>query len=181
MDPDILALINDSQDAWLAEVPEWTSSQGDELMPSDDEKDLLFAAQRVELYELFLKQRSIITIKKQDVLRVARALIVTKAFVDQDPDHKYISRGTSGQQRYLAYVLQRKSGIPYGSHGLRNIQQMQDYLGARGYQIIIFEGMFESLWYRDGTYDAMPKKLFLLKIDQHFHGVRSVPRALKVF
>ena len=48
MDPYIRALMDDSLDSWLAEVPEWTSSQGDELMPSDDEADLLIAARRAE-------------------------------------------------------------------------------------------------------------------------------------
>ena len=32
MDPYILALMNDSLDSWLADVPDWTSSQGEELM-----------------------------------------------------------------------------------------------------------------------------------------------------
>ena len=36
MDPYILALMNDSLDSWLADVPDWTSSQGEELMESDD-------------------------------------------------------------------------------------------------------------------------------------------------
>ena len=151
-------------------------------MDSDDEKDLVSAAQRVEVEEQLLKKkRWIITIKKQDVLRVARALVATKAVVDQDPEHKYMSQGTSRQQELRAHMFYGQSGIPYGSRSLRNIQQMQDYLGPHGYQIIIFEGMFQSLWFRDRTYKALSKKLFLLKIDQHFHGVRRVPSCFKDF
>ena len=44
MDPYILALMDNSTDAWLADVPDWSSSQGDELMNSDDENDLLIAS-----------------------------------------------------------------------------------------------------------------------------------------
>ena len=48
MDPFILALMNDSLDSWMAEVPDWSASQGDELMESEDESDLLIAARRAD-------------------------------------------------------------------------------------------------------------------------------------
>ena len=48
MDPYILALMNDLLDSWLADVPDWTSSQGEELMDSDDENKLLIAARRAD-------------------------------------------------------------------------------------------------------------------------------------
>ena len=49
MDPYIRALIeNDGLEEVLAEVQEWTVSQGEELMDSDDELDLLAASRRAD-------------------------------------------------------------------------------------------------------------------------------------
>ena len=52
---------------------------------------------------------------------------------------------------------------------------MQDHLGPQGYQIKIYEGVCGALWYCDPSFDSAPKKLCLLKVQQHFHGLRSVP------
>ena len=46
MDPYILALMNDSLDSFLEDETEWTPSQGEELMDSDDETDLLIASRQ---------------------------------------------------------------------------------------------------------------------------------------
>ena len=333
MDPYILALMNDSLDAWLAKVPDWTSSQGDELMESDDENDLLIAARRADQqggnplfavnmqrvraprsfhrgvvlqmqvrfsleqlrppngeyqgeavaeafhqglinfirdprngitnpddysmsmaihhstgthtwtscprvpltewiqgspltrqwleklakqlnsaesfdaasgeffaelsffktqqrggrpakgkpgnksFEQLLKKRTVITIKNKDELCFARALVSTKAFVDQDPQYRTIFLGC-GLQGHLAYQLHQQSGVPEGACGFPEIQKMQEYLGPQGYQIKIFEGICGALWYRDEAFDSAPKKLCLLKVEQHFHGLRSVPALL---
>ena len=335
MDPFILALMNDSLDGWLTDVPDWTSSQGDELMASDDENDLLIAARRAEQqggnplfavnmqrvraprsfhrgvvlqmqvrfaleqlrppngeyqgeavaeafhqglinfirdprngitnpddysmsmaihhstgthtwtscprvpltewiqgspltrqwleklakqlnsaesfdaasgdffaelsffkteqrggrpaknkpgnnsFEQLLKKRTVIHIKNKDELCLARALVSVKAFVDEDPEYETISKGC-GQQGHRAYQLHQQSGVPEGPCGLPEIQQMQDYLGPQGYQIKIFEGICGALWYCDESYDAAPKKLCLLKVEQHFHGLRSVPALLNI-
>ena len=48
MDPFIRALMEDGLDSLLEEIPEWTASQGDELMESEDESDLLIAARRAD-------------------------------------------------------------------------------------------------------------------------------------
>ena len=333
MDPYILALMNDSLDSWLAEVPDWTSSQGDELMSPEDESDLLIAARRAEQqggnplfavnmqrvraprsfhrgvavqiqvrfsleqlrppngeyqgeavaeafhqglvnfirdlrngianpdeysmsmaihhntgthtwtscprvalrewlegspltrqwleklakqlnsaesfnassseffaelsffktqqrggrpaknkpgnksFEQLLKKKSIITIKNKDELCLARALVSTKAYVDQDPQCENIVKGR-GVQGHLAYKLHQEAKVPEGLCGLPEIQKMQNHLGPEGYQIKIFEGICGALWFCDDTYDSSPKKLCLLKVEEHFHGVRSVPALL---
>ena len=48
MDPYIRALMNDGLDSLLEEIPDWTASQGEELMDSEDESDLLIAARRAD-------------------------------------------------------------------------------------------------------------------------------------
>ena len=46
MDPYIRALMEDGLEEVLADELEWTASQGERLMDSDDEPDLLSAARR---------------------------------------------------------------------------------------------------------------------------------------
>ena len=48
MDPYIRAIMNDGLDSLLEEIPDWTASQGEELMESEDESDLLIAARRAD-------------------------------------------------------------------------------------------------------------------------------------
>ena len=43
MDPYIRALMEDGLDSLLEEIPDWTASQGEELIDSEDESDLLIA------------------------------------------------------------------------------------------------------------------------------------------
>ena len=128
-------------------------------------------------FEQLLKKRSVITIKNKDELCFARALVCTKAFVDQDPQYQNISRGR-GMQGHLTYKLHQETGVPEGLCGLPEIQRMQDHLGRQGYQIKIFEGVCGALWYCDPSFDSAPKKLCLLKVEQHFHGLQSVPALL---
>ena len=48
MDPYIHALMNDGLDSLLEEIPDWTTSQGEELKDSEDDSDLLIAARRAD-------------------------------------------------------------------------------------------------------------------------------------
>ena len=48
MDPYIRALMNDGLDYLFEEIPDWTASQGEELMDSEDESNLLIAARRAD-------------------------------------------------------------------------------------------------------------------------------------
>ena len=48
MDPYIRALMEDGLDSLLEEIPDWTVSQGEELIDSEDESDLLIAARRAD-------------------------------------------------------------------------------------------------------------------------------------
>ena len=128
-------------------------------------------------FEQLLAKRYVIITKNKDDLCFARALVSTKAYVDQDPRYENISQGR-GQQGHLAYMLHQETGVPEGPCGLPEIQRIQEHLGPQGYQIKIFEGVCGALWYHDETFDSAPKKLCLLKVEHHFHGLRSVPALL---
>ena len=124
-------------------------------------------------YEQMLKkEKDIVTIKNEDELCAARAIVTMKALADQDPQYENIKRGR-GQQGYLAHKLHRDSGVPEGPCGLEQVKQIQQFMGPT-YQIQVFEAMQGLLWYKDRVYDAAPKKIILLKVENHFHGVTSI-------
>ena len=126
-----------------------------------------------------LKKKSIITVKNTDNLCLARAIVTTKALVDKDPDLHYANlRKGRPIQEILAKQLHRDAGIPEGTCGLPEVQQMRDYLFPLGYQIKVFEGQNGALWFNMEEFDSAPKKLCLLKTNSHFHGIQSVPAFL---
>ena len=107
-------------------------------------------------FEQLLAKRYVIIIKNKDDLCFARALVSTKAYVDQDPGYENISQGR-GQQEHLAYMLHQETGVPEGPCGLPEIQRIQEHLGPQGYQIKIYEGVCGALWYHDETFDSARK------------------------
>ena len=126
-----------------------------------------------------LQKKSVITVKNTDNLCLARALVTMKELVDGDPDKQFVNlrRGRPIQER-MAKLLHRDAGVPEGTCGYKEIQQFQDYLGELGYQIKIFLGQNGALWFHNEEFDEKPKKLFLVKVEDHFHGVTSVPALL---
>ena len=128
-------------------------------------------------FDQLLKKKSVITIKNMDELCLARALVSTKAYVDNDPQYQNISKGC-GMQGHLAHMLHEESGVPKGTCGYPEVRKMQEHLLPQGYQIKVFEGSRGILWFNEEKFDSAPKKLCLLKNDQHFHGLRSVPALL---
>lgn len=177
MDPAIQTLMDGSLDGWLADVPDWTPSQGEQLMDTIDENEMEIAAKNAERYYQLLKKRSVIKTKSLDELCLARALVSAKAYVDKDRWYLAISTGQPAQEQ-AAQRLHEESGVPKGICGYREVQKMQEHLFPQGYQIKVFEGTRSALWYCDPKFESAPKKLYLLKIGEHFHGIRSVPPVL---
>ena len=123
-----------------------------------------------------LKKKSIISVKNTDNLCLARALVTMKELVDEDPDKQYANlRDGRPIQERLAKQLHRDAGVPEGTCGLDEIEQFQHYLGPLGYQIKIFHGQNSALWFHKESFDKKEKKLCLVKMQDHFHGIRSVP------
>ena len=123
------------------------------------------------------KKKCIITIKNKDDLCAPRTLVTVQALVDENPQYGNIREGR-GQQGYLAHKLCEEAGVAEGPCGSEDLQQFQDHLGPQGYQIIVFEGQQVMIWFKDHTYNDASKKLCLLKVQNHFHGLRSIPALL---
>ena len=106
-----------------------------------------------------------------------RAFVTTKAYVDKDPHFKELAQGRKFQE-FLAKQLHREAGVPEGPYGRAEIQQFQAHVGSEGNQIIVLEGQQGMIWYKDHTYDDAHKKICLFKVQNHFHGLRSIPALL---
>ena len=122
--------------------------------------------------EKFLKdKRSIIAIKNLDELCCARAIVTMKAREDHGKDswqYENLKKGLLVQER-MAKNLHLLANVPEGPCGIDELQVFQDVLPD--YQIrvmsvdkphcVVFEG------------PDKPKKIHLVKVDDHYHGCNS--------
>ena len=81
------------------------------------------------------KKRSIVRIQNDDDLCMARALVVTKAKLDNDLQDRQIQDHRRPMQTCLAQELHQNAGVPLGPCGLEQAKQFQAYLTE--YQISI--------------------------------------------
>ena len=82
----------------------------------------------VDLESYLQNKRSVVTIKNQDDLCLARALVVAIANVDKDERHKLLADSRKAAQRNAAHELHRKAGVPLGPCGISEVKQFQKYL-----------------------------------------------------
>jgi len=107
----------------------------------------------------------------------ARTIATSKAIVDEDQQRKEICQGRPFQT-FLAKQLHQQAGVPEGPCGVQEMKQFQAYLAPQGCQIIVFEGQQGTIWFKDRDLNDAPKKILLLKVQQHFHTLTSVPALL---
>ena len=81
------------------------------------------------------KKRSIIRIQNKDELCLARALIVARAKIDNDPQYRSIVDHRWAMQTRLARELHQKASVPLSPCGLDEVKRFQTYLSD--YQINI--------------------------------------------
>jgi len=121
-----------------------------------------------DIETLLTKKRSIVKIKNKDQLCCARAIVTSKARMDQPVKYKLIRQGLPIQTD-RAQRLHVEAGVPEGPCGIPELQKFQDYL--KEYQIkvlsvdkphcVIFEG------------PPSDKKILLVKVDDHYHSCNS--------
>ena len=89
----------------------------------------------VNLEKHLEKKKSIIRIRNEDELCMARALVVAKANLDNDPQYKCIVDRRGTMQTRMAQELHQNAGVPLGPCGIEQAKQFQAYLSE--YQISI--------------------------------------------
>ena len=87
--------------------------------------------------KLTAKKKSIIRIRNNDELCCARALVMAKARIDNDPDWENIRRGRQ-IQTHLAKTLHQEAGVDQGPCGYEELHTFAKFL--QGYQLLVVDG-----------------------------------------
>lgn len=142
-----------------------------------------------KIWSKMMNKHSIIKINNTDELCCARALVVmrehTKREVGEPNAFETIkkNRGENSKQLKEARLLHAEAGVPEGLCGLTEIEKFQDFLGPRGYRIMVLEASRGGLIFEGEKYKDAEKTIALVKSVQvddhghetaHFDGVTSI-------
>ena len=122
------------------------------------------------------KKKCIISIKNDDQLCCARAIVTMKGHchknegVDGNRNWENLKRGLPVQEK-LAKELLQQAGVPEGPCGLEELQKFQAALGS-DYQLCVMSRMKPFFLIFKGP--PAPDKIILLKSDEHFDGCTSI-------
>ena len=116
------------------------------------------------------KKKCIITIKRQNELCCARAIVTMRAFCHKD-------QGTDGYRQWENLkrgcpVQQRQAGVAEGTCGLKELRQFQEALGPQ-YQLLVMTRMKPFFLIFKGP--PARHQIRLLKSNHHFYGCTSFP------
>ena len=117
------------------------------------------------------KKKSIVRIRNDDELCMARALVVAKAKLDNDPRDRQIRKSDRPLQTRMARELHQNANVPLGPCGIEQAKQFQAYLSE--YQISIV-----SKEYGDNIMYAGPekdKRIYLSMHNNHYDVITKMP------
>ena len=128
----------------------------------------------LNIREYLHKKGSVITIKNNDNLCLARALVVAIARIEKDPKYRILINSRRGTQQMKAMELHRAANVPFGPCGLPEVDLFQKYLTS--YEINIVSGNHNGcIIYppKPSNNDITPIYLYLH--DQHYDVITSMP------
>ena len=125
----------------------------------------------VNLEKHLEEKRSIIRIRNEDDLCTARALVVAKAKLDNDPQYKSIVDHRWPMQTRLAKELHQNAGVPLGPCGIEQAKQFRAYLAE--YQINIVSKEYNNNIINNGP--EKDKKIYLYMHDNHYDVITKMP------
>ncbi len=125
--------------------------------------------------ESYLKSKgSVIRIRNNDDLCLARALVVAIAKADGDKRYKQLADHRKPSQKKAACELHEKAGVPFGPCGIPEVKQFQKHLPE--YEINIVSSDHEnSIIYPERPTDTEAKRLFLFLHSNHYDVITSMP------
>ena len=125
----------------------------------------------VNLEKHLENKKSIIRIRNEDDLCMARALVVAKAKVDKDPQYKSMTNRRGTVQTRMAQELHQNAGVPFGPCGILQAKQFQAYL-------IEYQISTVSKEYGDKVIYAGPEKdrrICLYMHNNHYDVITKMP------
>ena len=143
-----------------------------------------------KIWEEVVKElRCVHEIKNKDELCCGRAIVVMREHAKKKAGEKNCyenirqDRGKNSQQLKEAKQLYKEGGVPEGSCGYEEIQKFQDYLGPKGYQLIVVDPVRGGVIFTGEAYKFAPKVIQIVKTyyedsdgktKAHYDGVYSV-------
>lgn len=133
------------------------------------------------------KNKNVCEIKNKDSLCCARALVVMREYAKRQAKEPNTfenirqDRGKNSQQLKEAKKLHQQADVPEGLCGLQEINQFQEYLGPRGYRIIVLDAARGGVIFKGDKYQDAEKIISLVKSvntdvqeTAHFDGLYSI-------
>ena len=133
----------------------------------------------LNIKEFLRKKKSVFTIKNNDDLCLARALVVAIAKIEKDPRYKYIVDPERRVQEKKARELHELAKVPLGPCGLPEVELFQKYLTK--YEInIVSTTHNSSIIYppKPSTNNATP--IYLHLHENHYDVITSMPGFLSI-
>ena len=117
-------------------------------------------------------KKAVIRIQNDDVLCCARALVTTKAKVDEHPKWESIRKGGK-LQRELALLLHEEAHVPPGRCGYDELTKFSKAPSLYDYQILLVDA--DYAYYIKSFGPTQPKQLILLQEKDHYDVITSLP------
>ena len=130
----------------------------------------------VDIRDYLKKKKSVIPINNKDNLCLARALAVSIARIEQDPQYNHIKDSRWPLQRERAFNLHEAANVPLGTCGLDEIELFQQHLV--NYQIIVVSSDHSISIIYPTQPPANPdpeKSIYLFYHANHFDVITSLP------
>ena len=129
----------------------------------------------LNIREYLHKKGSVITIKNNDNLCLARALVVAVAKIEKDPKYMYLIDSRRPAQQMKAMELHRVANVPFGPCGLPEVDLFQKYL--TNYEINVVSGNHnDSIIYPPKPSDNNNvTPIYLYLHDNHYDVITSMP------
>ena len=123
-----------------------------------------------KIWEEVVKElRCVHEIKKKDELCCGRAIVVMREYAKKKAGEKNCyenvrqNRGKKTQQLKKAKKLYKEAGVPEGTCGYEEIEKFQEYLGPKGYQLIVVDPVRGGVIFTGEGYKFAPKVIQLVK------------------
>jgi len=134
--------------------------------------------------------RCVCEIKNKDELCCGRAIVTMREYAKRQAGEENTFEnirqdcGKNSQQLKLAKELYKAADVHEGPCGLEEVQQFQDYLGPRGYRIIVVDASRGGVIFKGDAFQEAEKLIALVKsqyedkngnLKGHYDGLYSIP------
>ena len=121
------------------------------------------------------KKGSVVTIKNNDNLCLARALVVAIAKIEKDPRYKLLTNSGKRAQEKKARELHEAANVPFGPCGVPEVEMFQKYL--TNYEINIVSGNHNSsiIYPPKPSTNNNVTPIYLYLHDNHYDVITSMP------